>query len=225
MRRTLLAALSALAIPALAHAEQSGPQPAAPSITGDKVAGDNVAQNSDADADADIDEDFSIIAGLSGGPTSYLDGIKEMPWVLKLLDKCDLDEQRIRGSAASAIMRTKLGFVSSDEDEDGSVFFERPLFQLIVTVLPASSGCAASISARGTAPVEGARFVYDNKRLQKPTFVTIWQDQYEEGGRVIYESHEQITARIEATVETLIKEFAEAWTHSQGIGHPKYGAP
>jgi hypothetical protein len=32
-------------------------------------------------------------------------------------------------------------------------------------------------------------------------------------------------ARIEATIDTLINEFAEAWTHSQGIGHPKYGAP
>ena len=41
----------------------------------------------------------------------------------------------------------------------------------------------------------------------------------------IYEPHEQITARIEATIDTLINEFAEAWTHSQGIGHPKYGAP
>jgi hypothetical protein len=42
---------------------------------------------------------------------------------------------------------------------------------------------------------------------------------------VIYGPHEQITARIEATIDTLINEFAEAWTHSQGIGHPKYGAP
>jgi hypothetical protein len=178
------------------------------------------AQNSA--ADADIDEDFSIITGLSGGPTSYLDGIKEMHWVLKLLDQCDLDEQHIRGSATSAFMRTKLGFVS---DEDVHDFFERPLFQLIVTALPASSGWAASISAKVIAPIEGARFVYDKKPLQKPTFVTIWQDKYGEGGRAIYEPHQRITARIEATIDTLINEFAEAWTHSQGIGHPKYGAP
>ena len=46
-----------------------------------------------------------------------------------------------------------------------------------------------------------------------------------EGGRAIYEPDEQITARIEATIDTLINELAEAWTHSQGIGHPKYGAP
>jgi hypothetical protein len=118
------------------------------------------AQNSA--ADADIDEDFSIITGLSGGPISYLDGVKKMHWVLKLLDQCGLDEQHIRGSATSAIMRTKLGFVSSDED-----VLERPLFQLIVTALPASSGCAASISARVIAPIEGARFVYDKKPLQK----------------------------------------------------------
>ena len=117
-------------------------------------------------------------------------------------------------------MRTKLGFVSSDED-----VLERPLFQLIVTALPASSGCAASISARVIAPIEGARFVYDKKPLQKPTYVTIWENMYGEGGRSIYEPHEQIRARIEATIDTLIKEFAEAWTHSQGIGHPKYGAP
>jgi hypothetical protein len=179
------------------------------------------AQNSA--ADADIDEDFSIITGLSGGPTSYLDGIKKMHWVLKLLDQCGLDEQHIRGSATSAFMRTKLGFVSSDEDVRD--FFERPLFQLIVTALPASSGCAASISARVIAPIEGARFVYDKKPLQKPTYVTIWENMYGEGGRSIYEPHEQIRARIEATIDTLIKEFAEAWTHSQGIGHPKYGAP
>ncbi len=101
-----------------------------------------------------------------------------MHWVLKLLDQCGLDEQHIRGSATSAIMRTKLGFVSSDED-----VLERPLFQLIVTALPASSGCAASISARVIAPIEGARFVYDKKPLQMPTYVTIWEDMYGEGGR------------------------------------------
>ena len=49
--------------------------------------------------------------------------------------------------------------------------------------------------------------------------MTIWEDMYGEGGRAIYEPHEQITARIEATIDTLINEFAEAWTHSQGIGH------
>ena len=81
------------------------------------------------------------------------------------------------------------------------------------------------ISARVIAPIEGARFVYDKKPLQKPTYVTIWENMYGEGGRSIYEPHEQIRARIEATIDTLIKEFAEAWTHSQGIGHPKYGAP
>ena len=131
----LVAAVSALAMPALAHAEQSGPQPAVPKPTkadAQKVVqiitSDKVAQNSD--ADADIDEDFSIITGLSGGPTSYLDGIKKMHWVLKLLDQCGLDEQHIRGSATSAFMRTKLG-VSSDEDERD--YFERPLFRLIVT--------------------------------------------------------------------------------------------
>jgi hypothetical protein len=229
MKLKLVAAVSALAIPALAHAEQSGPQPAVPKPTkadAQKVVqiitSDKVAQNSA--ADADIDEDFSIITGLSGGPTSYLDGVKKMPWVLKLLDQCGLDEQHIRGSATSAIMRTKLGFVSeSDEDVD---VLELPLFQLIVTALPASSGCAASISARVIAPIEGARFVYDKKPLQKHTTdVTIWESMYGEGGRPIYEPHEQITARIEATIDTLINEFAEAWTHSQGIGHPKYGAP
>src|SRR6516225_1871581 len=179
MKLTLVAAVSALAIPALVHAEQSGPQPAEPKPTkadAQKVVqiitSDKVAQNSA--ADADIDEDFSIIAGLSGGPTSYFDGIKKMPWVLKLLDQCGLDEQHIRGSATSAIMRTKLGVVSeSDEDLD---VHEHPLFQLIVTPRPASSGCAASISARVIAPIQGARFVYDKKPLQKYMDVTIWKD-------------------------------------------------
>ena len=84
----------------------------------------------------------------------------------------------------------------------------------------------ASISASLIAPTEGARFVYDKKPLQKPTYVAdLGEHVYGEGGRAIYEPHEQITARIEATIDTLINEFAEAWTHSQGIGHPKYGAP
>jgi hypothetical protein len=225
MKLKLVAAVSALAIPALAHAEQSGPRPAVPTSTKadaqkivQLISNDKVVQPSS--GDADLDEDFSIIAGLSGGPTSYLDGIKEMPWVLKLLDQCGLDDRHIKGAATSAIMRTKLGFVSSDKD-----MLERPLFQLMVTVLPASSGCAASISARVIAPIERARFAHDKKPLQKHTDVTIWEDTYGAGGQAIYETHEQITARIEATIETLISEFAEAWTHSQGIGHPKYGAP
>ena len=82
MKLKLVAVVSALAIPALAHAELSGPQPAVPKPTkadAQKVVqiitSDKVAQNSA--ADADIDEDFSIISGMSGGPTSYLDGIKE----------------------------------------------------------------------------------------------------------------------------------------------------
>ena len=225
MKLKLVAAAAALAIPALAHAEQSGPQPVVPASTkadAQKVVqiitSNKVVQNSS--DDADIDEDFSVVAGLSGGPTSYLDGIKEMPWALKLLDQCGLDEQQIRSSATSAIIRTKLRFVSSDED-----VLERPLFQLIVTVLPASSGCAASISARVIAPIEGARFTHGKKPLQKYTDVTIWQDTYGAGGQAIYEPHEQIAARIETTIETFISQFAEAWTHSQGIGHPKYGAP
>ena len=63
MKLKLVAAVSALAIPALAHAEQSGPQPAVPKPTkadAQKVVqiitSDKVAQNSA--ADADIDEDF-----------------------------------------------------------------------------------------------------------------------------------------------------------------------
>ena len=231
MKLKLVAAVSALAIPALAHAEPNGPQSTAAKSTSayaEKivaiVAGDKIAQSSDANAssDFDIDDDFSIISGLSGGPTSYLDGIKEMHWVLKLQDQCDLDETHIRGAAASAITRTKLGFVT---DDDVSDFFEHPLFQLIVTALPARSGCAASIAARVSAPVEGARFVYDKKPLQKPTYVTIWESSYGENGQVICEPHKQITDKIDATVDTLINEFGEAWTHSQGIGHPTYGAP
>jgi hypothetical protein len=225
MTLKLVAAVSALVIPTLAHAEQSGPRPAVPTSTKadaqkivQLIRNDKVVQPSS--GDADLDEDFSIIAGLSGGPTSYLDGIKEIPWALKLLDQCSLNEQQIRSSAKSAIMRTKLGFVSSDED-----VLERPLFQLIVTVLPASFGCAASVSSRVIAPIEGARFTNGKKPLQKYTVVTIWEDTYGAGGKAIYEPHEQITARIEATIETLISEFAEAWTNSQGIGHPKYGAP
>ena len=82
----------------------------------------------------------------------------------------------------------------------------------------------ASISASLIAPIEGARFVYDKKPLQKYMDVTIWKDMYGEGGQAIYEPHEQITARIEATIDTLINEFAEAWTHSrasaiQNMGH------
>jgi hypothetical protein len=229
MKVKLVTAVSALALAALAHAEPSGPQPAVPEpakadaqhvvriITSDKV-----AQNSD--ADADLDEDFSIISGLSGGPTSYLDGIKQMHWVLKLLDQCGLDEQHIRASATSAVMRTKLGFVP-ESDEDVRDIFEHPLFQLIVTALPEDSECAASIAARVIAPIEGAHFVYDKKPLQKPTYVTIWESTYGDGGHAIYGPNGKMTAKIEATIDSLINEFAEAWTHSQGIGHPKYGAP
>jgi hypothetical protein len=68
MKLKLVAAVSALAIPALAHVEQRGPQPAVPKPTkadAQKVVqittSDKVAQNSA--ADADIDEDFSTQPG------------------------------------------------------------------------------------------------------------------------------------------------------------------
>ena len=126
-----------------------------------------------------------------------------------------------QGVGDERIHANEARILSSDEDV---LFFERPLFSYRYS-LPASSGSAASISARVIAPNEGARFVYDKKPLQKHTYVTIWENTYGEGGRAIYEPHEHLTARIEATIDTLINEFAEAWTHSQGIGHPKYGAP
>ncbi len=175
-------------------------------------------------ANTDIDLDFSIVAGLSGGPTSYLDGIKEIHWVLVVTDKCGLDEPQLKASAKSAFAKSKLGFVSSEEapSED---FFERPLFQIAITVLPAEPGCAASISAQVMAPIEGARFVYNKKPVQKPSMLTIWQDKYGNGGQAIYEPNEQIARKIEDIVDGLIKDFAQAWTHSQGIGHPTYGAP
>jgi hypothetical protein len=68
MKLKLVAAVSALAIPALVHVEQSGSQPAVPKPTkadAQKVVqittSDKVAQNSA--ADADIDEDFSTQPG------------------------------------------------------------------------------------------------------------------------------------------------------------------
>ena len=48
---------------------------------------------------------------------------------------------------------------------------------------------------------------------------------YGDGGQVIYEPKKQILRKIEEIVDGLIKDFAKAWTHSQGIGHPTYGAP
>ena len=48
---------------------------------------------------------------------------------------------------------------------------------------------------------------------------------YGDGGQVIYKPNKQIVRKIEEIVDGLIKDFAEAWTHSQGIGHPTYGAP
>ena len=62
-------------------------------------------------ANTDIDLDFSIVTGLKGGPTSYLDGIKEMHWVLALTNKGGLDEQRLRASAKRTFTKSKLGFV------------------------------------------------------------------------------------------------------------------
>jgi hypothetical protein len=175
-------------------------------------------------ANTDVDLDFSIVAGLRGGPTSYLDGIKEIHWVLAVTNKCGLDEQHLRASAKSTFTKSKLGFVSSEEAPP-EYFFDRPLFRIAITALPAESGCAASISAQVIAPIEGARFVYNNKPVQKPSMLTIWQDMYGDGGQVIYEPKKQIVRKIEEIVDGLIKDFAEAWTHSQGIGHPTYGAP
>lgn len=176
-------------------------------------------------ANTDIDLDFSILSGLMvGGPTSYLDGIKEMHWALVMINRCGLDEQHLRASAKSTFSKSKLGFVSSNEAPTERLF-DRPLFRIVIKALPAERGCVASISAQVIAPIEGARFVYNKKPLQKPSTLTIWQDKYGDGGQVIYEPNEQIVRKVEETVDGLIMGFAEAWTHSQGIGHPTYGAP
>jgi hypothetical protein len=175
-------------------------------------------------ANSDIDLDFSIVAGLAGGPTSYLDGIKEMHRVLVVIDKCGLDEQHLRDSAKSTFTKSKLGFVSSEEAPPERLF-DRPLFQIAITALPAEPGCAAAISARVIAPIEGARFVHNKKPLSKYSDLTIWRDKYGFGTQVIYEPNEQIGRKLEEIADGLIEDFAEAWTHSQGIGHPTYGAP
>ena len=75
-------------------------------------------------ANSDIDLDFSIVTGLTGGPTSYLDGINEMHWVLAVTNKCGLDEQHLRASAKSTFTKSKLVFVSSEE-APSEYFFER----------------------------------------------------------------------------------------------------
>ena len=80
-------------------------------------------------ANSDIDLDFSIVTGLTGGPTSYLDGINEMHWVLAVTNKCGLDEQHLRASAKSTFTKSKLGFVSSEEAPP-EYFFDRPLFRI-----------------------------------------------------------------------------------------------
>jgi hypothetical protein len=68
--------------------------------------------SADNDANDDINLDFSVISGLTGGPTSYLDGIKEMPWELSVfLNKCELDEGKLKASAKSAFTQSKLAFV------------------------------------------------------------------------------------------------------------------
>lgn len=177
-------------------------------------------------ANTDIDLDFSILSGLMvGGPTSYLDRIKEMHWKLVVINRCGLDVQHLRASAKSTFSKSKLGFVSSEEAPTERLF-DRPLFRIVINALPAERGCAASISAQVIAPIEGARFVYNKKPVQKrSSTLTIWQDKYHDGGRVIYEPNEQIVPKIEEIVDGLIEDFAEAWTHSQGIGHPTYGAP
>jgi hypothetical protein len=180
-------------------------------------------------ANTDIDLDFSVVTGLTGGPTSYLDGIKEMHWVLVVTNKCGLDEQHLRASAKSTFTKSKLGFVSSEEAPP-EYFFDRPLFQIAITALPAEKsfrvtardrktarktakvfgksgpGCAASISAQVIAPIEGARFVYNKKPVQKPSMLTIWQDRYGYRGQVIYEPNEQIVRKIEEIVDGLIRD-------------------
>ena len=169
-------------------------------------------------ANTDIDLDFSIVTGLTGGPTSYLDGIKEIHWVLAVTNKCGLDEQHLRASAKSTFTKSKLGFVSSEEAPPEQLF-DRPLFQIAITALPAEPGCAASISAQLIAPIEGARFVHNKKPLSRHSELTIWRDMYGFGTQVIYEPNEQIGRKLEEIVDGLIKDFAEAW------GHPTYGAP
>ena len=145
MKLKLVAAVSALAISALAHAEQSGPQPAVPKPT--KADGQKVVQIITSDKSLRILPPTPTLmktsASLRGCPKDQpvISMASKNALVLKLLDQCGLDEQHIRGSATSPFMRTKLGFVSSS-DEDVRDFCERPLFQLIVTALPASSGCA-----------------------------------------------------------------------------------
>src|SRR3974390_2594715 len=150
----------------------------------------------ESDANTDIDLDFSIIAGLEGGPTSYLDGIKEMHWVLAVINKCGLDEQHLRASAKSTFTKSKLGFVSSEEAPTERLF-DSPLLRITITALPAEPGCAASISAQVIAPIEGARFVYNKKPLSKYAEVTIWRDTYGFGTHVICEPKKQIGRKLE----------------------------
>jgi hypothetical protein len=150
-------------------------------------------------ANTDIDLDFSIVTGLVGGPTSYLDGVKETHWVLAVIDKCGLDEQHLRVSAKSTFTKSNLGFVSSEEAPPERLF-DRPLFQMAITALPAEPGCAASISARVIAPIAGARFVHNKKPLSKHSELTIWRDMYGFGAQVIYEPNEQIGRKLEKIV-------------------------
>ena len=91
---------------------------------------------------------------------------------------------------------------SGHSQTDRTPFFGDTTFKGTSTVPATAAPCEP--------PIEGARFVYDKKSLQKHTDVTIWESMYGGGGRAIYEPHEQMTAMIEATIDTLINEFAES---------------
>ena len=122
MKLKLVAAVSALAISALAHAEQSGPQPAVPKPT--KADAQKVVQIITSDKSLRILPPTPILMKTSASLRGCLEDqpvismtSKTCIGCSKLLDQCGLDEQHIRGSATSPFMRTKLGFVSSSDEE------------------------------------------------------------------------------------------------------------
>jgi hypothetical protein len=158
------------------------------------------------------------MAGFMGGPTPYLQGVKEVVWELSVTSNCNsLRDDNLRSAAAFTLNASGSRFVNYGEllkmGDTPTVQnrLNQPNLRLGVRAMSVGAACFADIDAHVEAAIEGGQFIFNRKPIGRGAGMNIWFD----AGEMISAPSNEIEGRVSQVLDRIIKRFANAWVASQ----------
>lgn len=155
---------------------------------------------------------------LPGGPTPYLQGVKEMVWELSVVGDCTwLREDNLRSATTFTLNASGLRFVNWGEllkmGDTPNVRnrLNQPTLRLGVRALAVGSACFVDIDAHVEVAIEGGHFIFNKQPLGPGAGMNIWHD----AGEMISAPSNEIEGRASQVLDRIIKPLANAWVASQ----------